>query len=124
VVWHGHFISYFEDARVAFGRRYGLSYEAMREAGLAAPIVSLECEFLRPARFGDELDVTARLHERESAKIEFSYVVTRVEDGATLAVGRTLQVFSDLEGELVLTMPAIMKEFYRKWSGEMAVAGE
>ena len=41
VVWHGHYVSYLEDARVAFGREYGIGYDDIRRAGLAAPIVHL-----------------------------------------------------------------------------------
>ena len=26
IVWHGHYLKYFEDAREAFGRKYGLGY--------------------------------------------------------------------------------------------------
>ena len=26
MVWHGHYITYMEDAREAFGRKYGLEY--------------------------------------------------------------------------------------------------
>ena len=26
IVWHGHYIEYMEEAREAFGKKYGLSY--------------------------------------------------------------------------------------------------
>lgn len=124
VVWHGHYISYFEDARVAFGREFGVGYEDLKEAGLAAPIVRLECDYLASARFGDVLEVTSRLYERDSAKMEFYYKVMRRDTGDLLAVGRTVQVFSDIEGSLVLMMPQIMRNFYRKWSHAMVGAGD
>ncbi len=119
VVWHGHYVTYFEDARVAFGRRYGISYEQLRAAGLAAPIVRLECDYLAPARFGDVLVISVRLYRRESAKLDFLYTVSRKADSAVLAVGRTLQVFSDVEGNMVLTTPAILRDTYDKWAAEM-----
>jgi len=27
IVWHGHYLKYFEEAREAFGRKYGLGYQ-------------------------------------------------------------------------------------------------
>lgn len=119
VVWHGHYPTYFEDARVEFGRRYGIGYEDLIAAGLAAPIVSLRCEYLAPARFGDELTVTVRLYESESARIDLYYDVRRSADGALLAVGTTVQVFSDHEGNMLMTMPDVMRQFYRQWSEAM-----
>ena len=26
IVWHGHYIRYFEDGRESFGKRYGIAY--------------------------------------------------------------------------------------------------
>jgi acyl-CoA thioester hydrolase len=121
IVWHGHYLSYFEDARVAFGRRYGINYDDIGAAGLAAPIVKLSCDFFSPARFDDELEVVARLYERESAKIEFYYEVYRRGEPEPIAAGSTIQVFADANGDMLLTMPQFMREFYDKWERAMAV---
>ena len=39
VVWHGSYALYLEDAREAFGARYGLSYHRYIEENIFAPIV-------------------------------------------------------------------------------------
>ena len=122
IVWHGHYVSYFELGREAFGRAYGLGYEEMIEAGLAAPVVRLGIDYLLPARYGDELEVCTRLFERESAKLEIGYEVRRLADGALLAKGWTVQAFTDLDGKLVLTMPGLLRSFYLRFGGEMVEA--
>ena len=119
VVWHGHYLSYFEDARVAFGRKYGLSYQAIRAAGLAAPIVHAACDYLRPARHDEELEVTVRLVRSPGAKLDFYYEIRRVEGQELLARGLTTQTFASLDGELILTRPAILREFYECWAEQM-----
>ena len=119
IVWHGHYLTYFEEARMAFGRRYGIAYDDIRRAGLTAPVAHLSCDYLLPARFDEELCVTARLYARDSAKIEFYYEVSRASDGALLATGETIQAFADPGGALLLTMPEFMREFYRRSEGEM-----
>lgn len=120
IVWHGHYLSYFEDARVAFGRRYGINYTDIRAAGLAAPIVRVTCDYFSPARFDDDLEVMARLYQSDSAKLEFYYEVSRRRDGVTLAAGHTVQVFADMAGDMMLTMPDFLREFYRRQAGSMA----
>ena len=41
VVWHGNYAIYFEDAREAFGAKYGLEYLMMYDEGYFEPIVEL-----------------------------------------------------------------------------------
>ena len=38
IVWHGRYASYFEDARVAFGEKYGIGYMDFYANGVVAPI--------------------------------------------------------------------------------------
>ncbi|MHC5054336.1 MAG: acyl-CoA thioesterase [Planctomycetota bacterium] len=121
VVWHGHYISYFEDARVAFGRRYGMDYPDFVKQGLAVPLVHVSADYLAPARYGDVLDVAARLYWTEAAKLEFGYEVRRRSDASVLATGRSTQVFTDLEGNMQLVLPDFMREFYERWGKEAEV---
>jgi acyl-CoA thioester hydrolase len=39
IVWHGYYITYFEDGREAFGRHHGISYLDILETGYTTPIV-------------------------------------------------------------------------------------
>ena len=115
IVWHGHYVTYFEDARRGFGRRYGLDYPVFLENRIGAPVVALRVDFLSPARANDMLDVEARLYKSEGAQLEFGYQVKRAETNILLATGVSKQVFTTLEGELLLTWPALMLERYEAW---------
>jgi acyl-CoA thioester hydrolase len=119
IVWHGHYVTYFEDARVALGKAYGIDYLDIHQAGLIAPVVHITCDYLQPAGYDDELDVTARLFERESAKIEFEFEARRVSDHVLVAVGRSVQAFMNLERELLMTLPDFMRAFYDRWRDRM-----
>lgn len=124
IVWHGHFIRYFEDGREAFGQKYGIGYLDLLNAGLITPIVRASCEYFEPARYGDELLVNVRLYERESAKIHYHYDIIRSESGALLASGETIQTFLDLNLDMILTLPDFMKAFYERWKGHMLVSND
>ena len=121
VVWHGHYLSYFELGRESFGEEYGLGYLDIRGAGLVAPVVHVSCDYLQPARYGDELTVIPRLHPSDRAAIDLSYEVRRASDDALLAKGRTRQVFTDIEGNLVLNQPDLMRAFHAQWHDQLIV---
>ncbi|MCX7805743.1 MAG: acyl-CoA thioesterase [Planctomycetota bacterium] len=114
IVWHGHYLAYFEEARRAFGRKWGLDYDVFLANGVAAPIVRVEAEFYAPARLGDELEVAARFLEVEGAKMEFEYEV-RNAGGKLLAAGASVQAFVREDGTLLLTPPDFLAGLYRKW---------
>ncbi len=118
IVWHGHYLSYFEDARVGLGRSCGLDYEDMLRAGFLVPIVHVSVDYFAAAEYGDELDVTARLFWNEAAKIEFGYEVVRKKDKLLLAAGRTMQVFTDIQSKMILVLPDFMRKFYARWEVE------
>ena len=110
VVWHGHYMNFFEEGRIAFGREYDFSYETIRQAGFIAPLVRAEVDYFQPARFDEPLQVCARLHPTPGAWITFTYIVSG-EAGEKLAGGRTVQAFTDHDQQLVLTRPAFFDEF-------------
>lgn len=124
IVWHGNYFSYFEVAREAFGRRYGLGYKDIVAAGLIAPVVQATCDYLVSARYEDEIDVTARLFRQEAAKAVFHYEARRRADATLLATGQTVQAFTDLNGELLLAIPQFMSDFYAAWTDAMLGADE
>ena len=119
VVWHGHYLSYFEHGRESFGEEYGLGYHDVKAAGMVAPMVHVSCDYLQPARFGDELTILTRLHPSDRADIELSYEVRLASDESLLARGRTRQVFTDLEGTLILNQPEMMRRFYAQWEDQL-----
>ena len=57
IVWHGHYLRYFEDGREAFGKRYGISYLDFYNKGIAVPVVSVQCDFKKALRYGDSVIV-------------------------------------------------------------------
>ena len=116
IVWHGHYTGYFEEARRAFGRRYGIDYPVFIQHNIAVPVVNLWIDYKLPAHLDDTLRVTARLYQSASAKIEFIYEVFRGD--ALLATGGTVQVFTTPDGEMLLATPPFVQELYRQWENQ------
>jgi acyl-CoA thioester hydrolase len=117
IVWHGHYVGYFEEARRAFGRRYGLDYSLFFEQGVGAPVVEMYVKYLQPARMSDVLEVTARFYRNEAPKLEFDYELRRSGEAPVLAIGGSVQVLTNLQGELLLQPPEFLAACYQRWEG-------
>lgn len=115
IVWHGHYVNYFEEGRRALGRRLDIDYPAFIERRIAIPVIHLEVNFLAPAKLSDSLVVTARLLKSDSARLDFDYEVRRAADATLLATGSTSQVFTTPAGELILNWPPFMLEKLQTW---------
>ena len=97
VVYHAHYLVWFEVGRTEYCRAAGLPYRAMEEAGVLILVTGLECRYRQPARYDDALAVRACLTELGSRGLEFAYEVIR-GGGEVLAEGATRHVFADLSG--------------------------
>jgi len=113
IVWHGNYVSFLDDGRIAFGDKYGLSYMAMKEEGVAAPIVQMHLDYISPVYFDNVLEIEAILHWSDSLRLNFEYKLTC--EGRQVARGYTIQLFVDMEGNLIIIPPNLIKEFRHKW---------
>ncbi|QZA82536.1 acyl-CoA thioesterase [Deefgea piscis] len=110
VVWHGHYIKYFELARSALLRQFDYDYPGMRASGYAWPVIDLHVRYSRPARFEQALRVTASIVEWEN-RLKISYRIHDVASGQLLTKGDTTQVAVDLSsGEMCFVSPEILRE--------------
>lgn len=111
VVWHGAYALYFEDAREAFGAKYGLSYMGYVDHGYFAPIVEQTIQYKKPIRYGMKPRIDIIYRPTEAAKIVFDYEIVDTSDGSLIATGHSVQVFMDMQYNLVWENP----EFYLEW---------
>ncbi|WP_018345134.1 acyl-CoA thioesterase [Cytophaga aurantiaca] len=111
IVWHGHYVRYFEDAREAFGLKYGIHYLDVQKAGYSTPIVKVQCDYKRSLKYGDTALVDATFVNSEAAKLIFAFTIRNKETKEVIATGETVQVFLDANKELCLTNPP----FFSAW---------
>lgn len=116
IVWHGHYLKYFEEGRDAFGEKFGLNYlDIYEKNGLMMPIVRSECRYKNPLRYGDVALVETEYVDCASAKVKFQYKIFREADGQLATIGETEQIFLNRDGELQLTVPDFLTAWKRKW---------
>ena len=111
VVWHGSYPLYFEDAREAFGKKYNLGYLYIRSQIFFAPLVELNFHYKKPLTYGQKVETRIYYIPCDAAKIKFQYEIINPGTGEVHATGSSVQVFIDLNYNLVWENP----EFYTQW---------
>ncbi len=112
ITWHGHYVTYFEDGREAFGAAFGLHYLDIFNNGFVAPIVNLNCDFKKMLKYGDSVLVETTYEDNHAAKIIFKYKLMNAETKEIVATGSTTQVFLDVVAQkLQLQQP----DFFIAW---------
>lgn len=112
IVWHGHYIRYFEDGREAFGNTHGLTYLEVYQKGYVIPVVNVQCDFKKSLRYGDRVIVETTYIPCEAAKLKFSYRLFNAVTNDLVATGSSVQVFLEKENStLQLTNPP----FFDAW---------
>src|SRR5690606_35161928 len=80
IVWHGHYILYFEQGREAFGKTYGIDYRTVQKAGYTTPVVKSTCEHKLPLRYGDSARILTSYVDTPAAKMMFRFKVYNNQD--------------------------------------------
>ena len=115
IVWHGHYIRYFEDGREAFGNEYGIGYLDFYRQGVIIPIVSIQCDFKRSLKYGERVIVETIYQPCEAAKLKFEYRLFNASTNQLVATGESVQVYLSKETSVLqLTNPP----FFEAWKKE------
>lgn len=115
IVWHGHYIRYFEDGRESFGDTHGLKYLDVYKHGFVIPVVNVQCDFKRSLRYGDRVIVETKYIPTDAAKMKFAYRLFNSATGELLATGSSVQVFLSKDSlELQLSNPSFFEDWKKK----------
>lgn len=113
-VYHANHLVYWEVARTEFFAASGHPYHELEEQGLAVPVLEAHCQYLSPARYGDDLTIHCRAAFPDGLRLRFEYETRRGEDGPVLACGWTLHVFMDPSGKPKRPPRALVEEFRQR----------
>ena len=109
VVYHGNYVPYFEMGRVEWLRNKGVSYKSMEERGIALPIVSMNINYKKSARYDDLLTVKTTFKSQTSVKIEFDCEI-RNNENELLTTAHFILVFLDLKTGRPIVPPTYINE--------------
>ena len=98
VVYYANYFVWFEVGRTDLLRHSGWTYREMEAEGVALPVIEAHCEYRQPARYDDEIDVRTSGELVTKVRMQFTYELVRVADGASIASGRTVHAAIDRDG--------------------------
>ena len=75
VVWHGHYIEFFEAGRTEAMRSIGFCYDDLEKCGTMMPSVECGAKYLRPAKYDELITIETTVREKPGATMRFDYTV-------------------------------------------------
>jgi acyl-CoA thioester hydrolase len=98
VVYYANYFVWFEVGRTDLMRALGWSYRELEHAGVSLPVIEARCEYKRPAKYDDEIEVRTEGRMLSPVRMQFDYEVVRLEDGVMAAAGVTVHAALDPAG--------------------------
>lgn len=114
VVYHGHYLDYFEYARTEALREMGLAYKTLEDSGIFMPVVDLAVKYKEPARYDDMLEITARFDAVPRVRVTIDYAVRRAGEAALLATGHVTLCFIDRARNRPVVAPAPVRALFEE----------
>lgn len=92
VVWHGNYLNYFEDARVALFDQNGIDlFDFYKKTSIIFPITKTASKHIHPLRYRDEFICKATMVDARF-KLVVDFEIRMASDGKICTRGRTEQV--------------------------------
>lgn len=94
-VYHGNYPAYFEMGRTEWLRKLGVSYKNMEENGVMLPVINLNINYHKSAKYDDLLTLKTTLKKLPSVRIEFDYELYN-ENNQLITTATSTLVFIDM----------------------------
>ena len=113
VVYHGNYTQYLEMGRIEWLRKLGVSYKKMEQEGIMLPVLSLNLNFKKSARYDDVIKVKTQLKKIPSVRIEFDYEITNHKE-EILTTANTVLVFVNMKTNKPMKCPQYLLDKLQK----------
>ncbi|MFH2057516.1 MAG: acyl-CoA thioesterase [Pseudomonadota bacterium] len=114
IAWHGHYVGFFEDARIELGQQYKMGYMDLYANGIMAPVKTVHVDFVQPLKFMENITIEGIFHYSEASRLNSEYIIKN-NGGKVCATGYCVQMMLTKEYELFLTQPEYVKRFCEQW---------
>ena len=115
-VYYGNYAQFFEVGRVEWLRALGVSYKSLEESGIMLPVIQLNINYMKPAKYDDLLTITTIMTKKPLVKIEFDFEVHN-ENNELLTTGFTSLVFMDMKKNKPIKAPKyLLDQIYAQFN--------
>ena len=96
VVHFSNYLRFFEKAEEEFYRHLGFSFtDAKLTRGLWFPRVEVFCQYKKPARFNDTIEVELSIEKLKEKSVKYDFKIVNKKTGVLLANGYAVIVAAD-----------------------------
>ncbi|NMF83967.1 thioesterase family protein [Nodosilinea sp. P-1105] len=88
IVWHGTYIAWMEEARVAWLAAHGLTFADWLKAGVDLPVVDVGLRYRRSLTLGDTALIRARLEPSRGVRLVWQYDIQNAATQDTCVEGQ------------------------------------
>ena len=95
VVHFSNYFKFFEKTEEEFYRHLGFTFTDAEHRGLWFPRVEAFCQYIKPAKFNELLEVELTIEELREKSIKYGYKIFNKESSVLLANGHVVVVVAD-----------------------------
>lgn len=102
IVHHSNYVRWMEEARDAYLTQIGWGPENFEKAGIFSSIVSVECNYKRPAFFQDEIVIICSIEEYNGIKLVNGYEMRNAKTDELIFTGKSTMCFIGRDAKLII----------------------
>lgn len=107
ITHHSNYIRWMEEAREVLLEELGYGYLTLERDGITSPVVTVECKYLVPTTYNDEINIEVTVEEYSGVRVVFGYVMTNTATGDVVLTGSSSHCFIDRDNK-----PVIVKKHF------------
>lgn len=123
VVYHVHYLDWFEAARTEALRSAGLPYAELEAQGIVMPVVEATLKYHGSARYDDVVEIEATFPDAPRVRVAIDYAVRRAGEAAVLVSGRVVLCFVDTARGRPIAAPEAVRRAFERGGGMQRVEG-
>ena len=114
VVYYSRYFEYFEEARTELLASIGLGVTDVEKKGIMLPVISSHCDYLKGARFEQNIIIRASISTEPRSKLQIDYSVFIENEKEPIATGYTDHAFVNDRGVAVRAPKMIIERLNQK----------
>ena len=112
ITYHGNYIHWMEEARIAFLEQLGYSYARLEREGVGSPVTGINCKYIASTTFPDQVAITVKIVAFNGVQLTLSYEMHKVPDDTLVMTATSEHVFLGANGRFV-RLKRDYPEFYQ-----------
>ena len=114
IVYYSRYFEYFEEARTELLASIGLGVTDVEKKGIMLPVISSHCDYLKGARFEQNIIISASISTEPRSKLQIDYSVFIEDEKEPIATGYTNHAFVNAKGVAVRAPKMILERLNQK----------